>query len=40
MTTYDNAEPLPDWVPECRCGVCHTCLPAMRIPDSIILGEN
>ena len=20
MTTYDNAPPLPDWKPDCRCG--------------------
>lgn len=36
----DNAPPPDDWAPDCRCGVCHVCLPAMRIPDNITLSEN
>lgn len=36
----DNAPPPPDWLPECRCRVCHVCLPAMAIPANVELGEN
>ena len=40
MTTHDNGEPMDDWRPECRCRVCHVCLPAMSIPANVFLGEN
>lgn len=30
----------PEWAPDCRCGVCHTCLPAIKTPPNITLGEN
>jgi hypothetical protein len=41
MSTYDNgAIDTPEWAPDCRCGVCHTCVIPLRIPAGVELGEN
>jgi hypothetical protein len=40
MSTRDNAPPPSEWAPDCRCGVCHVCLPALSIPSNVILGTE